>query len=65
MTESRTNLPRNPPCLKCVHFKITWDSSFPRACELFGFKGREMPSLEVQRATGQPCPAFVLKTGLK
>jgi hypothetical protein len=52
-------------CLKCAYFKITWDPAFPRACELFGFKGRAMPSAEVRRAAGQRCPAFRLKEGLK
>jgi hypothetical protein len=56
---------KNPNCLKCAHFKITWEPEFPRACEMFGFKGRIMPSAEVLRATGQPCPAFRLKEGLQ
>ncbi|MDR1929900.1 MAG: hypothetical protein LBQ44_04635 [Treponema sp.] len=54
-----------PNCLKCAHFRITWDPAFPRACEVFGFKGQNMPSAEVIRSTGKPCPAFVLKKGLK
>ena len=56
---------KNPNCLKCVHFKITWDPAFPRACEIFGFKGQNLPSMEVLSATGKPCPAFVLKEGLR
>jgi hypothetical protein len=56
---------KTPNCLKCIHFKITWDPDFPRACEMFGFKGHNMPSVEVLHATGQPCPVFVLKEGLK
>jgi hypothetical protein len=56
---------KNPNCLQCVHFKITWDSSYPRACEMFGFKGQNLPSAEVFNATGQCCPAFSLKDGLK
>ncbi|MDR0402643.1 MAG: hypothetical protein LBH35_03535 [Treponema sp.] len=57
--------PKPPNCLKCAHFKITWDPDFPRACEIFGFKGQSLPSQEVQRATGLPCPAYRLKEGLK
>jgi hypothetical protein len=60
---SRGEKPLN--CLKCAHFKITWEAEFPRACELFGFKSRAMPSALVLRSTGQPCPAFRLKEGLK
>jgi hypothetical protein len=32
---------------------------------MFGFKGQSLPSAEVFNATGQPCPAFSLKEGLK
>lgn len=54
--------PQNPNCLKCAHFRITWEPAFPHACEMFGFKGRSMPSMELRRSSGLPCPAFVLKT---
>jgi len=28
--------PSKPPnCIKCAHFRITWDTMFPRACDLF------------------------------
>jgi len=56
----------NPPnCLKCAHFKVTWDPERPRSCEMFSFKGQSLPSVEVYNATGQRCPAFVQKEGLK
>lgn len=54
-----------PNCLKCVYFKITWDSYFPRACEIFGIKCQSLPSQEVFKATGSNCPSFSLKPGLK
>ncbi|GHU63221.1 hypothetical protein FACS189445_6460 [Spirochaetia bacterium] len=53
--------PRAPDCLKCVHFKVTWEPAFPRSCEVFGIKSRNLPSIEVFRATGQHCPSFSLK----
>ena len=56
---------RAPNCLKCAYFKVTWDTVFPRACEVFGIKTSGMPSGEVFRATGSNCPAFRLKPGLK
>ena len=56
---------KKPNCLKCVYFKITWDPAFPRACEMFGFKGQSLPSVEVFNALGKQCPLFVLKEGLK
>lgn len=60
-----TNPPRAPNCLQCVHFHVTWDPSFPRSCDLFGIKSRQMPSAEVYAATGLHCPSFELKPGLK
>ncbi len=56
---------RAPDCLKCIHFRITWDPAFPRSCEVFGIKSRRLPSLEVFSATGRHCPVFEQKTGLK
>jgi hypothetical protein len=56
---------RAPDCLKCVHFRVTWDPSFPRSCTVFGIKSRRLPSHEVFAATGHQCPAFELKAGLK
>jgi hypothetical protein len=59
-------IPSRPPnCLKCVHFKVTWDTDFPRSCEIFSIKCRNLPSHEVFRATGGNCPAFRLKEGLQ
>jgi hypothetical protein len=49
---------RQPNCLKCVYFKVSWDAAFPRSCTVFEIKCRNLPSVEVFRATGQKCPAF-------
>jgi len=54
-----------PNCLKCLHFKITWEPAFPRSCLVFGIKSRNLPSLEVFAATGTHCPSFELKPGLR
>jgi hypothetical protein len=56
---------RQPDCLKCVHFRITWEPALPRGCAVFGIKCRNLPSVEVLRATGYSCPSFQLKEGLK
>jgi hypothetical protein len=56
---------RPPNCLKCSHFRITWDTVFPRACDMFSIKCANLPSHEVFRATGANCPSFQLKEGLK
>jgi hypothetical protein len=56
---------RPPNCLKCAYFKVSWDTEFPRSCEIFEIKCRNMPSYEVYRATRSNCPGFRLKEGLK
>ena len=59
-------IPSRPPnCLKCIHFKVTWDPKYPRACELFSIKCTVLPSQEIFRATHTNCPAFHLKEGIK
>lgn len=45
-------------CIKCKNYMVTWDSRFPRGCKLFGFKGTQMPSVMVWKATGAPCGNF-------
>lgn len=54
---------RAPDCLKCAHFKVTWEPAFPRSCVVFGIKSRNLPSIEVYRATGQHCPSYRPKGG--
>jgi hypothetical protein len=48
-------------CIKCIHFFVTWDNSFPRGCRLFKFKGKSIPSVTVREATGEPCEHFKKK----
>lgn len=60
-----TNPDRAPDCLRCLHFRVTWDPALPRSCDVFGIKSRRLPSLEVFAATGLHCPSFQLKPGLK
>jgi hypothetical protein len=61
-----SSAPNRPPdCLKCVHFRITWDPAFPRSCTVFGIKSARLPSTEVFIATGKQCPSFSRKQGLK
>jgi len=37
---------------------VTWEPAYPRGCEVFGIKTRNLPSAEVFAATGTHCPAF-------
>jgi hypothetical protein len=57
-TPASPSAQRAPDCLKCVHFRVTWEPAFPRSCGVFGIKSRNLPSVEVFRATGSHCPAF-------
>ncbi|MDR1429805.1 MAG: hypothetical protein LBI85_05900 [Spirochaetaceae bacterium] len=50
-----------PDCLKCLHFYVTWDAAFPRGCAVFGVKSRNLPSVEVYKATGRHCPSFAAR----
>jgi len=56
---SKANIPdRAPDCFKCRYFKITWELSYPRSCQFFGVKCRNLPSMEVFLSTGKNCYAF-------
>ena len=48
-------------CIKCVHFVTTWNPKFPRACRLYGFQGKQWPSIMVFNSTGEPCLGYVQK----
>ncbi|GMU51256.1 MAG: hypothetical protein AMXMBFR33_04020 [Candidatus Xenobia bacterium] len=50
-----------PNCHQCQYFKVSWDSRFPKSCSKFGFKGRQLPSIEVLATTGQQCIFFIPK----
>ncbi|QEN09273.1 uracil-DNA glycosylase [Oceanispirochaeta crateris] len=59
------NTRRGPNCLRCEYFYVTWDPSFPRGCRVFGIKSRQIPSIEVKKATGKQCPSFKESSRLK
>ena len=50
-----------PNCWQCRYFKITHQKPFPYACEVIGFKSRQLPCLEVRRIDGRECRRFVPK----
>jgi hypothetical protein len=54
---------RGPDCVKCLHFKVTWEPAHPRSCRVFGIKSRNLPSVAVFRATGRHCPSFQTREG--
>lgn len=48
-----------PNCHHCQYFHVSWDSRFPKGCRKFGFKGRQLPSIEVLVTTGRHCCFFI------
>ncbi|MDR0324683.1 MAG: uracil-DNA glycosylase [Oscillospiraceae bacterium] len=52
-------------CFQCVHFVITWDPKYPRACKLFGFKSARVPSVSVHEDSGFACLGFAKKAAKK
>ncbi|MBY0123399.1 uracil-DNA glycosylase [Bacillus sp. S/N-304-OC-R1] len=48
-------------CFKCKYFYVTWDQRFPKGCKAFQFKTAKLPSMEVLKASGQPCLRFEKK----
>ena len=51
-------------CHQCAYFHTTWDRKFPMGCRKFGFKGKQLPSVEVLSSTGKSCPFFLQKEDL-
>jgi hypothetical protein len=54
-------LASGPNCWDCRYLRITWDTRHPYGCQFMGFQSRMLPCLEVMRADGRPCGAFVPK----
>ena len=56
--------PRTAPlCIRCHHYFITYNPSFPYGCRAMGFSSKRAPCLDVQEALGQACMRFQPKTG--
>jgi len=50
-----------PKCMRCIHYRVSWDPSLPHVCEAFEIKSRLMPSVEILKTVGSNCPAFRAK----
>lgn len=50
-----------PNCRQCEHFHVTWDTANPQGCTKFGFKTKQMPSVEILATTGRQCTFFTSK----
>ena len=53
-----------PNCRQCKYLQTTWDRSAPLGCKMFGFKTRQLPSVEVLASTGKQCHFFECKEGV-
>ncbi|MDX8413196.1 MAG: hypothetical protein R8J85_03835 [Mariprofundales bacterium] len=49
---------KDPQCMRCQHFHVTWEPEKPYGCRSFGFKSKRLPSLEVKMASGEQCLRF-------
>ena len=54
-----------PNCFQCAYFQATYDPRTPRACRKFGFKCKNMPSLEIFANTGNHCIFFAQKEDIE
>ena len=52
---------KHPDCFKCKYFFVTWIPHAPRGCRAFGFKTKNIPSIEVYNTSGEICHYFVDK----
>lgn len=50
-------------CFKCAYFKVTWDPKTPRACQAYGFKTKQVPSVVVKQSSGMECMKFIPRQG--
>lgn len=46
------------PCMRCIHYQVTFDANAPRGCKLYHFKSIMMPSVLVKQSTGHDCTSF-------
>ncbi len=46
------------PCMRCIHYQVTFDPQAPRGCKLYQFKSATMPSVLVRQSTGHDCNSF-------
>lgn len=46
------------PCMRCVHYQVTFDPTAPRGCKLYQFKSATMPSVLVKQSTGHDCTSY-------
>lgn len=45
-------------CMRCKHYRTTFDPKAQRACDLYQFKSNLMPYILVKQSTGSDCPSY-------
>lgn len=53
------------PCMKCIHYQVTFDPNSPRGCKLYQFRSTTMPYVLVKQSTGHDCTSFQEKKSKK
>jgi hypothetical protein len=54
-----------PDCYNCTYFFVTWQAHAPRGCKAFGFKTKNLPSMEVLKISGKDCVYYTPKREIK
>jgi hypothetical protein len=49
-------------CIHCVHFRLTWNPSYPYACKAWGIRSSQYPAVAVRASSGLPCQLREAKT---
>jgi len=51
-------------CKRCIYYFVTWEASAPHGCKAFGFKTKNIPSIEVKKSSGVVCGMYKEKKPL-
>ena len=48
-------------CLKCKHYYVTWEQTFPNGCRMYNVKAKQLPSKLVLDSTKKMCEFYEIK----
>ena len=52
---------RDPDCLRCQNYFVTYEATWPHGCRVFEFKSKTLPAHVVRRSSGEACAAFAAR----
>lgn len=55
--------PPEPDCLRCRHYYVTYETSWPHGCRAFDFKSARLPRMVVAESSGKRCEVFEARPG--